>query len=86
MALGCPVVATRVGGVPEMIEDGRSGIIVEPREVPALAAALAAIVADPAAARSMAERARERYDRRFGLQRMIAAYQELYLRAAGMVA
>jgi glycosyltransferase involved in cell wall biosynthesis len=84
MALGCPVVATRVGGVPEMIEDGRSGIIVEPREAPALAAALAAIVAGPAAARAMAERARERYDQHFGLQRMITSYQELYRGAAGI--
>jgi glycosyltransferase involved in cell wall biosynthesis len=84
MALGCPVVATRVGGVPEMIEDGHSGILVEPGDVSALESALATLLADPVAAQAMADRAREHYHQKFGLQRMIDSYQALYLRAARM--
>jgi glycosyltransferase involved in cell wall biosynthesis len=84
MALGCPVVATQVGGVSEMIKDGHSGIIVKPRDVSALESALAALLVDPVLGQAMAARAREHYHQQFGLQRMINSYQTVYLRAAGM--
>jgi glycosyltransferase involved in cell wall biosynthesis len=60
MAAGRPVVATRGGGVPEIVEDGVSGLLVPPRDAAALAAAIGSLLADPAAARRMGARGRER--------------------------
>jgi glycosyltransferase involved in cell wall biosynthesis len=57
MALGRPVVATRVGGLPEVVSDGRSGILVPPHDAASLAAALAALLEDPARRRQMGETA-----------------------------
>jgi glycosyltransferase involved in cell wall biosynthesis len=79
MAVGCPVVATRVGGVPEMIDHGRSGLIVPSRNVEALAAAIARVLNDLDASRVMAQQALERFQTRFSLSAMIRAYEELYL-------
>src|SRR5436309_1145750 len=47
MAAGLPIIASRVGGIPDVIEDGRTGILVEPRNVQALADAIDSLVADP---------------------------------------
>ena len=55
-----PVVATRVGGVPDLIEDGVHGLLVEPGDPAALAAAVGRMLRDPEAARRMGEAARER--------------------------
>jgi glycosyltransferase involved in cell wall biosynthesis len=71
MAVGLPIVATRVSAVPEVVEDGVSGWLVPPGDVEALAAALRAALADP---RARAERGRAGHARlleRFGLPRMI---------------
>lgn len=64
-AQGKPVVATRVGGIPHMVEDGRTGRLVPWADPAALAGALGELLADPAKARAMGEAgravARERY-------------------------
>lgn len=60
MAAGLPVVATRVGGIPQVIEHGVSGLLVEPRDEDALAAALRGLLRDPAKARQMGQAARQR--------------------------
>jgi glycosyltransferase involved in cell wall biosynthesis len=57
-AHGRPVVATTVGGLPEMIEPGRTGLLVPPDDEAALAGALISLLDDPAATRAMGERAR----------------------------
>lgn len=54
MATGTPVVATDVGGLPEIVEHGRTGLLVPPRDPAALAAALGELLADPARGRSLA--------------------------------
>jgi glycosyltransferase involved in cell wall biosynthesis len=80
-AAGRPVVATRVGGVPEVVAEGRSGILVPPRDPDALAEALAALLADPARARGYGEFARQRARERFGIElqveRTLALWNEL---------
>jgi glycosyltransferase involved in cell wall biosynthesis len=58
MAMEVPVIASRVGGVPVLVDDGQQGLLVPPRDPPALAAAIAALLADPARALGMGQRGR----------------------------
>ncbi len=60
MAAGLPVVATRVGGVPDVVEDGRTGILVNAGDADGLAAALLHLAGDGIARRDMGRRGRER--------------------------
>lgn len=60
MAAGVPVVASRVGGVPWMLEEGEAGVLVPPRDIGALADALGTLMADPARRASLAVAGRER--------------------------
>jgi glycosyltransferase involved in cell wall biosynthesis len=55
---GRPVVASRVGGIPDLVEDGVNGLLVEPGDVDALAEALVRVLGDPALARRLADGAR----------------------------
>ncbi len=68
MALGRPIVASAVGGIPEMLEDGVSGCLVPPGDAPALAAAIAALLRDPARRTRVGAGARERLVTRFSLE------------------
>jgi glycogen(starch) synthase len=65
MAAAVPVVASRVSGIPEVVMDGETGWLVAPEDPPALAAALAALLADPQAARRRGAAGRRRLDERF---------------------
>ena len=65
MVEGVPVVASRVSGIPEVVLDAETGWLVPPEDPPALAAALAELLADPAAARRRGERGRERLEARY---------------------
>jgi glycogen(starch) synthase len=73
-----PVVATRVGGMPEVVLHGETGLLVEPGDSAALAAAITSLLEDPRRARAMAEAARRRADDLFGLDSCIGAYDALY--------
>lgn len=68
MMCGRPVVATRGGGVTEIIRDGETGLLVPPADAPALAAALGRILADPTLAEKLAKKGREDVMRRFSLE------------------
>jgi glycosyltransferase involved in cell wall biosynthesis len=67
MSLARPVVASAVGGIPEMLEDGTSGVLVPPDDAPALAAALGSLLGDPARRARMGAAAAERLATRFAL-------------------
>ena len=82
MAARLPVVATAVGAVPELVEPGVTGILTEPGDAAALARALASLARDPERRRAMGEAAGARAAR-FSAAAMIAAYAELFERAAG---
>ncbi|MBE0467024.1 MAG: glycosyltransferase family 4 protein, partial [Candidatus Desulforudis sp.] len=80
MAGGCPVVATRVGGVPEAVVDGTTGWLVPPADPAALAAAVAAALDDPVRRAELAAAGRERVRQVFTDARMVektlAVYRE----------
>jgi glycosyltransferase involved in cell wall biosynthesis len=85
MAAGKPVVATRVGGLPELIEHGVHGLLFELRDAPGLAASLADLLGDPRRREEMGERARARqlseFDLTSSVERLEQLYEELYLRS-----
>jgi glycosyltransferase involved in cell wall biosynthesis len=78
MAAGLPVVATRVAGVPEAVDDGSTGALVAPEDAVALAAALDAVLEDIDRRRRMGERAREEFERRFTIRFVTEAHLALY--------
>jgi glycosyltransferase involved in cell wall biosynthesis len=78
MACGLPVIATRVGGNPELVEEGDTGTLVPPEDVDALATALAAYVRDPDRRREEGARARRRTEQRFSINAMVAGYLFAY--------
>jgi glycosyltransferase involved in cell wall biosynthesis len=73
MALGRPIVASAVGGIPEMIEDGVSGVLVPPDDAHALAAAVTELLRDPARRARLGAAARERLATRFSREGFAAA-------------
>jgi glycosyltransferase involved in cell wall biosynthesis len=78
LAAGRPVVATRVGGVPDVVVDGQDGFLVEPGDVDGLAERLASLAADPARRREMGEHGRNRVLPRYGVSRLIDDVDRLY--------
>jgi sugar transferase (PEP-CTERM/EpsH1 system associated) len=79
MAVGLPVVATRTGGNCELVEDGVTGALVEPKSRSAIADALARYVKNPELARLHGQAGRERVDRCFSLKQMVRLYSDMYL-------
>ena len=81
MALALPVVSTRVGGVPELVVDGVTGLLVEPDDASALAAALTRVLTDPDERRRFgrqgAKRVAEHFDADAVASRMVGLYEEL---------
>ena len=75
---GTPVVATRVGGHAEVVEDGENGLLVPPDDPQALAAACLELLRDPARAQRMGDAGRERVRRDFDLERCVDAYLDYY--------
>jgi glycosyltransferase involved in cell wall biosynthesis len=79
MAAGVPVVATRVGGNPEAIEDGVSGLLVPPRDPEALARAIGLLLENRRLAFNLGEAGRRRVVERFSLERMVSRTEAFYL-------
>jgi glycogen(starch) synthase len=73
-----PVVATRVGGLPEVIVHQQTGVLVEPDDSEALAQAIGALLAHPERATIMGRAARDRVQKVFGWKRCVDAYETLY--------
>lgn len=77
MAMGVPVVATRVGMVPDVITDWVTGVVVEPGDAQALADAVARLLSDSRLRTQLGDRAREEALRSFSADRMVDRYAEL---------
>jgi glycosyltransferase involved in cell wall biosynthesis len=79
MASGLPVVATAVGGIPELIEHGRNGILVQPGRAEELARALVDLLLRPSFARALGRKARVDVVARYSFDRMVREFESLYL-------
>jgi glycogen(starch) synthase len=79
---GRPVVATDVGGLPEIVEDGATGVLVPPDDAEAVAAAVLTLLDSPERAAALGRRARERALERFSWSAHLDAYDALYRRVA----
>ena len=77
MAAGVPVVATRVTGIPEAVEDGLTGFLAEPGRPQELAEAISRVLSDPELARAMGAAGRARAEARFDLRRNVAELDEI---------
>ena len=86
MALGVPVLATNVGGPTEIIEDGREGHLLAPRDPAAWAAAVRQLAQEPERAAEMGRAGRIRAQSAFGVERHEAAVLGAYRRALGEAA
>ncbi|MGH7717711.1 MAG: glycosyltransferase family 4 protein [Gemmatimonadaceae bacterium] len=75
--LGRPVIATRTGGLPEVVLDGETGLLVEPENPGAIARAIEALLRDPERTIAMGQAARRRALTEFGWERHVDAYDEL---------
>ena len=78
MAAGLPVVATAVGGVPELVQDGRTGWLVPPADPGALATRLSELLLDPERMRAMGAAGRIRARETFSAERMVNSISEIY--------
>jgi glycosyltransferase involved in cell wall biosynthesis len=84
MCASKPVVATRVGGIPEVMRDQQTGFLVEPRQPSALAEKLGVLLTDPARRQEMGRAGRLRVEGVYSLERMTATIDELYRVLSGL--
>lgn len=82
LALGVPVVSTAVSGVPEIVDDGESGLVVPPADPAALAAALERVLGSPSLRARLAAAGRVRAEREFDLRANVASLRELFAASA----
>jgi len=78
MAAGRPIVATRVGAIPEVVADGETGILVPPRDPDTLATAILRLLRRPAEAEEMGRAGRRRLGTEFGIDRAVREHEALY--------
>ncbi|MBI4536536.1 MAG: glycosyltransferase family 4 protein [candidate division NC10 bacterium] len=84
MARGKPIVATRVGGVPELLGEGEAGLLVPPADPAALAGAICSLLQDPVRLRAIAEAGRRRAPQ-YSADKMVKSLAELYRDVMGKV-
>jgi glycosyltransferase involved in cell wall biosynthesis len=77
-AFGAPSIGARIGGIPEVIEEGRSGLLVDGGDAVALARAIAELLENPELYRQLREGVRQKVREEFGIERHIAAMQAIY--------
>ncbi len=79
MALRKPVIATAVGGIPEIVEDGKTGVLIPPNDPKTLAQAIVKLAKDPTLRESMGEEGQKRAIEQFDIKRTARQYEELYI-------
>jgi glycosyltransferase involved in cell wall biosynthesis len=83
MATGLPVIGSRIGDIPALVEDGKTGFIVPPDEPATLARVIATVAKSPALAAQLGAQALQRARAELGIDRMVAATETFYARAIG---
>jgi glycosyltransferase involved in cell wall biosynthesis len=83
MACARPIVATTAGGIPEIVQDGATGLLVPPRDAAALASAIVRALKDAALRKRFADAGFARVQERFTVERMVAETARVYARVAG---
>ena len=83
MACSKAIVATKAGGIPEVVDEEVTGLLVEPRDHQAMAAAIVRLISDDASRQRMAAAGFERVSARFTVERMVAETVNVYQRVAG---
>ena len=78
MSCGLPVIATSVGGIPEIVDDGVNGFLVQPKNPEAIAEKILELNADPGLRRRLGETARERVLERYTAEKVVGQYLEIY--------
>jgi len=78
MSLGKPIVATRVGGIPEIVADDETGVLVPPNDAESFAEALLRLAADPDLGRRLGDAGRVRHGERFHVAPMVSAYASVF--------
>ena len=84
MCFGRPSVATRVGGIPEVVEDGVSGVLVPPGDAAALARAIEILIADPAFRIKLGRAAQRVAGGQFSADVIVPRYEAVYRRVCGI--
>jgi L-malate glycosyltransferase len=80
MCFGCPSVSTRVGGIPEVVKDNETGLLVPAGDVAALATALQTLIDDEPRRRALVRAAHARAGARFSAEVIVPRYEALYRR------
>jgi glycosyltransferase involved in cell wall biosynthesis len=83
MAAGLPVVATKIGGIPEALKDGETGILIPPHSPNALARSLQKLLQNDELREKMGRAGRVRFDEQFRAEQMVALYNLLFQEVAG---
>ena len=83
MEITQPIVATAAGGIPEVVVDGETGVLVPPRDATALAAAIVRLLRDPERQARLGAAARQRVRASFSVERMVQRILDAYGRLAG---
>jgi len=78
VAAGVPIITTNVGGIPEMIDDNVSGILIQPKNSHQLAEKITYLINNPEKAQDMAQKARQKTEQEFSLEKMIEKTKNLY--------
>ena len=81
MAAGVPVVASDAGGPGEIIQHGKSGLLIHPGDTAALENSLRTLLKEAGTSKQMAEQGRRRARERFDLERVVTQVEEVYVRA-----
>jgi len=83
MAMEKPTVATDIGGIPEVVQDGETGLLVRPGDSAALAKAIIELIDNPDRAKAMGKKGRNRFAQKFTRKTMLSKIEDLYLSLAG---
>lgn len=83
MAAGCPVIASRIGALPELIEDGRTGLLSDPGDADSLLVAMKDLGASSLRRDEMGRRGQQRFERYFRVERYVEEFDEVYQELSG---